>query len=246
MTNQIIGVVDRQNWNASLSIVPSYRFSSSGRSLFAIGMIIGTVSRLEPRIPARDQELYDTDAYWDRDTGQDFFLDRLNFARSILEVDPNNTWTGEPKEATIAALYEVQFLSYRKDETMNELLPYPVLSEFCKELYHMTGIPSPFYVASILRYPNRMFGMVVSKEKSSSNSSQTSHTQDIPSVEKTIALGPLHTQIGDIVVALGGCRHPLLLRKEPEGYHVVGEACVAGFMHGEALLKYHVEEFELV
>ena len=49
-----------------------------------------------------------------------------------------------------------------------------------------------------------------------------------------MGVGPCEMREGDEVVILGGCRHPLILRKQEEGqYVVVGDAYIPGYMHGE-------------
>ncbi|EXA33062.1 hypothetical protein FOVG_15667 [Fusarium oxysporum f. sp. pisi HDV247] len=54
-----------------------------------------------------------------------------------------------------------------------------------------------------------------------------------------------HTQIGDLVAILFGCSTPLILRPRGEGFVVVGEAYVEGFMNGESLCLIESGECEV-
>ena len=49
-----------------------------------------------------------------------------------------------------------------------------------------------------------------------------------------MGMGPARTQLGDHICLLMGCDIPILLRSEGDHFILVGEACVLGFMRGEA------------
>ncbi|CZS91649.1 uncharacterized protein RAG0_02176 [Rhynchosporium agropyri] len=50
-----------------------------------------------------------------------------------------------------------------------------------------------------------------------------------------VGLGPAGTETGDVLVILLRCRYPLILRRKGEGWALVGEAYVDGFMYGEGM-----------
>jgi hypothetical protein len=51
-----------------------------------------------------------------------------------------------------------------------------------------------------------------------------------------IGLGPPTARAGDAVVVVLGCRQPLVVRKEAQGYEIVGESYIHGLSRGEAIL----------
>lgn len=53
-------------------------------------------------------------------------------------------------------------------------------------------------------------------------------------------------EVGDTVVVIPGCRHPVLLRKVGKRYELIDEIYVHGFMRGEAIGKFTEVEVELV
>lgn len=237
--NKII-YADKQEWNSSANMGTSYRLLPSARSLFSIGMIIGTISTLEFGVATSDQFLHDIDRSQDWNTVRDLFLGRLKFAQSILEVEVNMQ---QANDATIAALYEVQCLSCYNNDRIRSILPFDEFRIFCHGLFKRPLITSPLYLASCMVRPSQMFGIAIA-----ANSRPDHSTESVNSIGigETIGLGPLYTRLGDIVVVLGGCKHPIILRKAPVGYKVVGEACIAGFMDGQAVGRFALREFELV
>jgi hypothetical protein len=52
-------------------------------------------------------------------------------------------------------------------------------------------------------------------------------------------------EVGDTVVVIPGCRHPVLLRKVGKRYELIDEIYVHGFMRGEAIGKFTEVEVEL-
>ena len=58
-----------------------------------------------------------------------------------------------------------------------------------------------------------------------------------------IGLVPRLAQVDDVMFVLPGARVPFVMRKRSDGaYNLVGEACVHGIIHGEAL---DVDDLEL-
>lgn len=59
-----------------------------------------------------------------------------------------------------------------------------------------------------------------------------------------MGMAPDFAKEGDEVVVLMGCPHPMVFRKEEEGYSVVGEAYVKGYMWGKAIERFERGELE--
>jgi hypothetical protein len=53
-------------------------------------------------------------------------------------------------------------------------------------------------------------------------------------------------EVGDTVLVIPGCRHPVLLRQVGERYELIDEIYVHGFMRGEAIGKFSEIEVELI
>ncbi len=50
-----------------------------------------------------------------------------------------------------------------------------------------------------------------------------------------MGVGPSTARVGDDIVMLLGCDHPVILHKEGEFWKLKGEAYVLGFMDGKAV-----------
>lgn len=59
-----------------------------------------------------------------------------------------------------------------------------------------------------------------------------------------IGMAPDVARVGDEVIVVMGCPHPMVFRKEEKGYKVIGEAYVKEYMWGEAIEKFERGELE--
>jgi hypothetical protein len=210
---------------------PDVTYSSNGRAITVTGCQLGTIEVLgDPYIEDRTRPPFTPHM---RETMVQWLKLAIGSDLNVSSNNNNTAWETERTEAFWRTLIGNRIkgqsepdidLFRRRFDVARGVKPVPILNPEVDyiQAFHQFVSPLAFEMNAIM-YNRRFF----------------------TSGQALMGVCLSKARVGDILVVLLGCDHPVIFRQEGVAWAFQGEAYVHGFMDGEAVMKWESGELKL-